>query len=89
MGAELAALGYGEAVYRVVELDGVVGKAMSKDRLAEIIVEAIRRDFTDRRRQRQVWNEINGNIRGEVIQDWRHLVVDALSEAEEDERERP
>ncbi len=59
---------------------------MTKDRLAEIIVEAIRRDIAEKRNMQ--WLEWL-SYRDEVLQHWRHLVVDALSEAEEDERERP
>ncbi len=60
---------------------------MTKDRLAEIIVEAIRRDIASN--ALWPWVHIDDAVSAEVTQQWKHLVFDALSEAEEDERERP
>ncbi len=60
---------------------------MTKPRLAEIIVEAIRRDIASN--ALWPWVAVDDAVSDEVTQGWKNLVVDALSEAEEDERERP
>lgn len=40
---------------------------------AELIVEGIRRDFTDRRGLRQEWEQIDDDIQKEILAKWKSI----------------
>ncbi len=48
---------------------------MTKDRVvANRVVKAIMRDFTDRRGWRQSWDETDEQVKAEILRTWRDIV---------------
>lgn len=51
---------------------------MTNQQRAKAIVEAIRKDFTDRRGLRQEWDAIGDDVKREIVETWRALVIAEL-----------
>ena len=51
------------------------------EHLAEIIIAAIVKDFTDRRGLRQEWEGIDDEIREEIITEWESIAEKAIKKA--------
>lgn len=54
------------------------GAVMTNQQRAKAIVEAIRKDFTDRRGLRQEWDAIGDDVKREIVETWRALVIAEL-----------
>jgi hypothetical protein len=54
---------------------------MNKVSTAKRIVEAIIEDFTDRRGLRQEWEQIDDDIRREIVRTWKAIVRKELDAA--------
>ena len=50
------------------------------ERAAEKIVQAIYRDFTDRRGLRQAWDTIDDELQAEILAEWKRIVLSVLTE---------
>ena len=50
------------------------------ERSAEKIVQAIYRDFTDRRGLRQAWDTIDDDLQAEILAEWKRIVLSVLTE---------